>query len=74
MSDKKLSGKEIARILDESYCGINTIKYRKRWENGDNRKRYIKWILNNFPTTYGVAERLVEYVNNYSEWYGYYAK
>lgn len=70
--EKKLNGKEIARILDSSFCGIETLRYIRRFENGDNRKKNINWILNNFNTTYGIASRLVDFANNYTDWFGYY--
>jgi len=69
---KRLNGREIAGILDSSFNGIDTLRYKRRYENGDNRKKMINWVLNNFNTSYDVASRLVKYANNYPEWYGYY--
>lgn len=71
--EKKLNGKEIAKILDESYSGIETLKYQKRYENGDNQKKMIDWVLGNFNTSYGIARRIVIFANNFSEWFGYYS-
>lgn len=70
----RLSGQEIARILDDCYCGIDTLKYTIRYKNGDNRLKKIRWVLANFHTTYGIARRIVIHANNFSAWYGYYSK
>ena len=70
--EKRLTGKEISKILDESFCGIETIQYARRFENGDNRRKMIEWVMGNFDTTYGIARRLVIHANTYSSWTGYY--
>lgn len=65
---EKLNGKEIAKILDECYRGIDTLRVR----NSVDLSKKIKWVLDNFNTTYFVARRIVKYANNFSSWYGYY--
>lgn len=65
MKNKEMmNGKEIKKILEDCYCGADTIKYKLRYQNGDNKTKNINWILNNFNTTRAVAKRLVEQANN----------
>ena len=59
---------EIIEILENSYSGIETLRYHRRYENGDNKLKNIHWLMDNFDCSYGIAKRLVERANNFSDW------
>lgn len=63
-----MKGKKIIEILESTYSGIDTLRYRKRYENGDNRIKNIHWLMDNFGCSYGVGARLVDRANNYPDW------
>lgn len=60
-----MTGKEIIKELEENFNGLDTVKYKKRWENGDNRAKYIHWLMDMFNCSYGVAYRIVGKANGY---------
>ena len=68
-----MKGKEILEYLKNNYTGLDTLRYNKRYEglNVDNKKKNIHWLMFNFSCSYGVALRLVNYANNFSDDYIY---
>ena len=65
MTNKKLNGKQIIEALEESYNGLDTVRYERRWENGDNRAKKIHWLMDNFGCSWGIANRIVGKANGY---------
>lgn len=60
---------EIIKQLDNNYNGMDTLRYKLRYQNGDNRLKNIHWLMDEFGCSYGVAARLVDRCNNgYSTW------
>lgn len=60
-----MTGKEIQEQLDIGWNGLATLRYELRYSiNGDNKKKTIHWLMDNFDCSYGVAKRLVEKANN----------
>lgn len=58
-----MNGREILELLNQDYCGLDSVRYVKRYHNGDNKLKCIHWLMRNFDCSYGVARRLVEKVN-----------
>lgn len=58
-----MNAKEIRDVLENSYSGMDTLAYGKRYENGDNKSKTIKWVMGNFNCTYACAWRLVSIAN-----------
>lgn len=60
-----MTGKEIIKELEENYNGLETVRYSKRYDNGDNRAKNIHWLMDTFGCSWGVANRIVAKANGY---------